>query len=125
MKEKMKQTHHDHNDTHHTTQHTTPHGERDRDRDTVLEPHARDLGHGGEDHRLHRCAVVQGMLLRSGVGRFKHLTTKQLWVQSAVASYGVVIEKIPRAVNSADAFSHSLSGQALMDHLRRLGFRYI
>ena len=65
----------------------------------------------------------RGMLLRSGVGRFKHLTTKQLWAQSAVASYGAVIEKIPRAVNSADAFTHSLSGQALMDHLRRLGFR--
>ena len=70
-------------------------------------------------------SACRGMLLRSGVGRIKHLTTKQLWAQGAVASYGVVIEKIPRAVNSADAFTHSLSGQALMDHLRRLGFRYI
>ena len=54
---------------------------------------------------------------------YTHLTTKQLWAQGAVASYGVVIEKIPQAVNIADAFTHFLSGQVLMDHLRRLGFR--
>ena len=70
-------------------------------------------------------SACRGMLLRSGVGRSKHLTTKQLRAQGAVASYGVDIEKIPRAVNSADAFTHSLSGQALMYHQRRLGFRYI
>ena len=70
-------------------------------------------------------SACRSMVLRSGVGRIKHLTTKQLWAQSAVVSYGVVIEKIPRAVNGADAFTHSLSGQALMDHLRRLGFKYI
>ena len=69
--------------------------------------------------------ACRGMLLGSGVGLIKHLTTKQLWTQGAVATYGVVIEKIPRAVNSADAFTHPLSGQALMDHLRRLGFRYL
>ena len=70
-------------------------------------------------------SVCRGTLLRSGVGRIEHLTTKQLWAQSVVASYGVVIEKIPQAVNSADAFTHSLSGQALVDHLPRLDFRYI
>ena len=53
-------------------------------------------------------SACRGMLLRSGVGRIKHLTTKQLWAQGAVASYGVVIEKIPRAVNNADAFTHSV-----------------
>ena len=70
-------------------------------------------------------SACRGMLLRSGVGRIKQLTTKQLWAQGVVASYGVVIEKILREVNSADAFTHSLSGHSLMDHLRRLGFRYI
>ena len=35
-------------------------------------------------------------MLRSDVGRIKHLTTKQLWAQGAVASYGVVIENIPK-----------------------------
>ena len=67
-------------------------------------------------------SACRGMLLRRGVGRVKHLSTKQLWAQGAVESFGVNIVKIPRAQNSADAFTHVLSGQALQDHLRRVGF---
>ena len=67
-------------------------------------------------------SACRGMLLRRGVGRVKHLSTKQLWAQGAVESFGVNIVKIPRAQNSADAFTHALSGQALQDHLRRVGF---
>ena len=67
-------------------------------------------------------SACRGMLLRRGVGRVKHLSTKQLWAQDAVESFGVNIVKIPRAQNSADAFTHYLGSQEMYDHLRRMGF---
>ena len=47
-------------------------------------------------------SACKGMLLRSGVGRLKHLSTKQLWAQGAIAAYGVEVLKISRKTNSAD-----------------------
>ena len=69
-------------------------------------------------------SACKGMLLRTGTGRMKHLTTKQLWAQGAVASYGVHVVKIGRLVNSEDALTHQLGTQQLHDHLRRVGFRF-
>ena len=69
-------------------------------------------------------SACRGMLLRKGAGKIKHMSTKQLWAQGAVDSYEIVVEKIGRDLNSADALTHTLSGQALHDHLRRVGFVY-
>ena len=69
-------------------------------------------------------SACKGMLLRQGCGRIKHLSTKQLWAQGAVDSYEITVEKIGRDLNSADALTHTLSGQAFHDHLRRVGFGF-
>ena len=66
--------------------------------------------------------ACKGMLLRSGVGRLKHLSTKQLWAQGAIAAYAIQVQKISRNINSADSMTHVLGFQELSDHVRRMGF---
>lgn len=52
-------------------------------------------------------SVCKGMLLRTGFGILKHLSTKQLWVQGAIQSYGVGVRKIGRDANrGADLLTH-------------------
>ena len=67
-------------------------------------------------------SACKGMLLKSGSGRVKHLTTKQLWVQGAIEKYGIEVKKIPRSTNHADLLTHHFSGQIAEDHLSGLGF---
>ncbi len=63
------------------------------------------------------------MLLRRGVGRVKHLSTKQLWVQGAIESYEIKIKQLPRALNNADLFTHVVSREALCKFMQFVGFR--
>ena len=67
-------------------------------------------------------SACKGMLLRQGSGKIKHLSTKQLWAQGAIQSYGISVEKIPRALNAADALTHSLTVKEMATHLKCLGF---
>ena len=59
-------------------------------------------------------SACRGILLRQGAGKVKHLTTKQLWVQGAIQSYGISVLKVDRSVNAADALTHPLA-EALMN----------
>jgi hypothetical protein len=68
-------------------------------------------------------SACKGILLRRGVGRLKHLSTKQMWVQEAICTYGIVVEKIPRALNCADMLTHSLSYRMFSPILMQLGCR--
>ena len=52
---------------------------------------------------------MQRYVERSGSGRVKHLSTKQLWVQSVVEAFPLQIEKISRSDNCADMLTHSLA----------------
>ena len=67
-------------------------------------------------------SACKGMLLRQGSRKIKHLSTKQLWAQGAIQSYGISVEKIPRALNAADALTHSLTVKEMATHLKCLGF---
>lgn len=51
-------------------------------------------------------SACKGMLLRAGTGKVRHLSTKQLWVQGAIQSYGVEVHKVPRADNASDVLTH-------------------
>ena len=64
--------------------------------------------------------VCKSILLRHGSGRIKHLSTKQLWVQGAVESYGIKVTKVPRAINSSDLMTHCCGTEDFKDHLVRL-----
>ena len=65
-------------------------------------------------------SVCKSILLRHGAGKIKHLTTKQLWVQGAIETYGYAVYKIPREVNSADLMTHGCSNEDFRNHLNRL-----
>jgi hypothetical protein len=67
-------------------------------------------------------SACKGMLLRHEVGRVEHLTTKQLWCQGAVESYGIKILKTPRYHNWADLLTHGVTYFELRRHLRHMGF---
>ena len=64
--------------------------------------------------------VCKSILLRHGVGKIKHLSTRQLWVQGAIEAYGVKVVKLPRAINGADMLTHGCSIEDLQGHLQRL-----
>ena len=66
-------------------------------------------------------SVCKSILLRHGCGKIKHLSTKQLWVQGAVESYGIKILKIPRDWNGSDLLTHPVSKDTLYRHLVLLG----
>ena len=66
-------------------------------------------------------SVCKSSLLHHGCGTIKHLSTKQLWVQGAVDSYGIQIFKIPREKNGSDLLTHPVSKDTLSRHLGLLG----
>ena len=63
----------------------------------------------GNPHQVHiygDSSASQGIASRAGVGKVKHLSIRQLWVQERVAEGDVIVHKIPRAVNLSDAMTH-------------------
>jgi hypothetical protein len=52
-------------------------------------------------------SAAAGTLNREGAGKVKHLEVKQLWMQQKIKEKDLEIFKIPRAKNSADAFTHA------------------
>ena len=66
-------------------------------------------------------SAAKGTVMRHGVGKMKHLSTKQLWIQGAIKSYGIVAVKICRSTNSADLLTHSCTTRDFDNHLQRLG----
>ena len=48
-------------------------------------------------------SAARGVIMRQGVGKVRHLHVKQLWIQEAVAAGELIVVKVPRAENCADA----------------------
>ena len=57
-------------------------------------------------HMKSDSSAARGVLLRSGSGKLKHLSCKQLWLQEHTASGRVCVDKIPREINVADSLTH-------------------
>ena len=67
-------------------------------------------------------SACKGMVMRSGRGRVKHLSMKQLWIQGAVESWNIRVNKIPRSANCADCLTHISSHNDAKDQLTRMGY---
>jgi hypothetical protein len=65
-------------------------------------------------------SAARGTVMRTGVGKMKHLSTKQLWVQGAIKIYEIDVVKIPRGINSADLLTHGCTTADFNHHLERL-----
>jgi hypothetical protein len=66
-------------------------------------------------------SAARGIAHRTGVGKMKHLQVRQLWVQEQVRLHRATVAWIPRASNTADAFTHQCSESQLTEHLQRIG----
>lgn len=55
--------------------------------------------------------LCKGMLLRTGMGKVQHLSTKQPWVQGAIQSHSVEVQKMPRAENAFHILTHLVGGR--------------
>ena len=80
----------------------------------------------------HLCATLhvdssacRGMVLRSGTGKVKHLSTKQLWVQAAVEAFPLKVVKIPRAANCSDMLTHCISEGEARAQLKKMSFMFV
>ena len=58
-------------------------------------------------------SAARGVILRQGVGKVRHLQVKLFWLQENVAAGELIIAKIPRAENYADALTHPWSAHDL------------
>lgn len=67
-------------------------------------------------------SACRGMLLRSGTGRVKHLSTKQLWVQAVVEVFPLDVVKVGRSANCADMLTHCLPEGEASSQLRKMNF---
>ena len=67
-------------------------------------------------------SAAKGAAMRTGAGRLKHIQTTQFWVQERIARGEVTVKKIPRAINTADLFTHHWSSKDGGCHLPRMSF---
>ena len=67
--------------------------------------------------------ATEGMLLRQGAGRLKHLTVRTLWVQSAIVEHEIKVVKLPRALNHADSLCSFHSSPELHQMMHSMGLR--
>ena len=63
--------------------------------------------------------------MRSGSGRVKHLSTKQLWVQSAVEAFPLHIEKTSRSDKCADMLTNPLAQAEVARQFRLIGMVFL
>ena len=62
-----------------------------------------------------------GICKRSGIGRVRHLSVGQLWVQERIRSGEVKLFKVAGEFNPADAFTKPLARDVLDRHLHIMG----
>ena len=65
-------------------------------------------------------SAANGIVHRLGCGKLKHLSTKQMWFQQVVARKQVFTQKVPRAVNLSDSFTHHWSYVDGSKHFSRM-----
>ena len=65
-------------------------------------------------------SAARGFILRQGLGRMKHISLNQLWIQERVATREVLIEKIRREVNVSDFHTHHWSTKEGVQHLAEM-----
>ena len=67
-------------------------------------------------------SACRGIVMRVGSGRVKHLSTKQVWVQSLLDNYPMTVQNISRWDNCSYVFTHSVPGREGRRQLEDMGF---
>ena len=61
-----------------------------------------------------------GMVKRQGLGKVRHLSTADLWIQQRVAAGDIVCSKVPGVDNPSDMMTKGVGAEDLRKHLARL-----
>ena len=65
-------------------------------------------------------SAAKSFVSRRGLGRMRHVATRELWLQEEVLSRRLVVNKVHGAVNPADLLTKFLSHQTISRHLKAL-----
>ena len=68
-------------------------------------------------------SAARGIILRSGVGKVKHLDIKVLWIQEREARGDLQCVKVPRLQNCADLLTHHFTEAEGKLHLDNMGLQ--
>ena len=66
----------------------------------------------------------RSVVLRKGSGQLKHLEVRELWCQKFVKDRSVEVEKIPRAINAADALASPCNPGDLERHMTAMSLTF-
>ena len=67
-------------------------------------------------------SAAQGLLLKEGLGKAKHIDTQWLWVQQQRRRGEITVQKVAGATNPADLMTKPLTGATMQGHLKNLGY---
>ena len=81
---------------------------------------ARDFGLKMRANLLVDASAAIGIAERKGLGKVRHLDTQALWIQDAVRSKRVTLEKVAGTLNPADLMTKHLDQKTLDGHLQRM-----
>ena len=70
-------------------------------------------------------SAARGFSSRKGLGKMRHIQTRNLWVQERVHEGHLKVVAIKGTQNPADVLTKPVSGQLRKKHLERLGFVYV
>ena len=68
-------------------------------------------------------STAKAIASRTGVGKVRHVETKVLWIQEAVKSGRIKLNKVKGTANPANALTKPLSFAEFVDDLMRVGAR--
>ena len=75
--------------------------------------------------RIHSDATAAiGICRRRGLGRIRHLSTADLWVQDKVRTGEFVLQKIAGAQNPADMLTKHIDATTLATHMKAMSLMY-
>ena len=63
-----------------------------------------------------------GIVSRIGLGKVRHLSVADLWVQQAAREGRVDYSRIPGQINPADMFTKHVPAEVMWRHMRTIGF---
>ena len=69
--------------------------------------------------------AARGVVMRTGKGRLKHVSTQHLWVQEKATTGAIEYVKTPRVSNPADLLTHHLNAADGAHHLKKLGCQWL
>ena len=83
----------------------------------------KDFGRKLDVHLHVDASAAIGIAQRKGLGKLRHLDTQALWIQDALQTRRVSVEKVLGAENPADLMTKHLDGQDIQKHFKKLGIQ--